>query len=60
MRSGQPALLVVDAGAIPEPYWEAREPRLNRASILTDLKKGAVVPGTHLSNPEPVLNLRVR
>ena len=56
VRSGSPSLLVIDEGAIPEPYWEPREPRLNRAELLADLKRGVDVPGSHLSNPEPVLN----
>jgi Siphovirus Gp157 len=60
VRPGPPSLVVVDEGAVPEPYWEAREPRLNRASVITDLKRGVSVPGTHLSNPEPVLSVRVR
>jgi hypothetical protein len=60
VRSGSPSLQVVDEAAIPEPYWEAREPRLNRAGVLEDLKRGVDVPGTHLSNPEPVLSVRVR
>ena len=60
VRSGSPSLLVIDEGAIPEPYWEPREPRLNRAELLADLKKGVDVPGTHLSNAEPVLSVRIR
>ena len=60
VRPGSPSLLVIDEGAIPEPYWEAREPRLDRAGLLADLKRGMDVPGTHLSNPEPVLSVRVR
>jgi hypothetical protein len=60
VRSGSPSLQVVDEAAIPEPYWEAREPRLNRAGLLADLKRGVDVPGSHLSNPEPVLSVRVR
>ena len=60
VRSGSPSLQVVDEAAIPDPYWEAREPRLNRAGVLADLKRGVDVPGTHLSNPEPVLSVRVR
>ena len=60
VRSGSPSLLVIDEGAIPEPYWEPREPRLNRAELLADLKRGVDVPGSHLFNPEPVLSVRVR
>jgi len=60
VRSGSPSLLVIDEGAIPESYWEPREPRLNRAELLADLRRGVDVPGSHLTNPEPVLSVRVR
>ena len=60
VRAGSPALQVVNEAAIPEPYWEAREPRLNRAELLADLKRGIDVPGSLLSNPEPILSVRVR
>ena len=60
VRAGSPSLQVVDEAVIPEPYWEAREPRLNRAELLADLKRGLDVPGSLLSNPEPVLSVRVR
>ena len=60
VRAGSPSLQVVDEAVIPEPYWEVREPRLNRAELLADLKRGVDVPGSLLSNPEPVLSVRVR
>ena len=60
LRTGSPALVVIDESAIPEPYWEPREPRLNRLQLLAKLKAGAEVPGVQLSNPEPVLSVRVR
>ena len=60
LRPGPPALVVVDERAIPDPYWEPREPRLNRAGLIAALKAGASIPGSHLSNPEPVLSVRVR
>jgi hypothetical protein len=60
VRAGSPSLQVVDEAVIPGSYWEAREPRLNRAEVLADLKRGLDIPGTHLSNPEPVLSVRVR
>ena len=60
LRTGSPALIVVDESVIPEFYWEARDPCLNRFQLLTDLKRGASIPGAQLSNPEPVLTVRVR
>ena len=60
LRTGSPALVVIDESAIPAPYWEPREPRLNRLQLLAKLKLGAEVPGVQLSNPEPVLSVRVR
>jgi hypothetical protein len=60
VRPGTPAVVVVDENAIPEAYWEAREPRLDRAHLLTDLKHGLSITGAQLSNPEPVLSVRIR
>ena len=59
LRSGSPAVVVVEEGLVPEAYWEPREPRLNRLSVLAALKQGVSVPGALLSNPEPVLSVRV-
>ena len=60
LRPGSPSLVVVDELEVPTDYWEVREPRLNRASALSDLKNGVAIPGLQLSNPEPVLSVRVR
>ena len=60
LRAGSASVVVVDESAVPEAYWDAREPRLNRIGLLTDLKRGVTVPGALLSNPEPVLSVRVR
>jgi hypothetical protein len=60
VRSGSPGLVVLDEAAIPPAYWEPREPRLNRQTLLADLKQGASVAGAALSNPEPVLSVRTK
>jgi hypothetical protein len=60
VRAGSPALVVVDEGAIPNAYWVPREPRLDRAGLLSDLKNGLAVSGAELANPTPVLSVRVR
>jgi hypothetical protein len=60
VRPGSPALIVSDEAAIPADYWVPREPRLDRFGLIADLKKGVAVAGAQLSNPEPVLSVRVR
>lgn len=60
VRPGSPALVVVDEASIPQTYWQPSEPRLDRFGLLGDLKIGRPVPGVQLSNPEPVLSVRVK
>src|SRR5262245_41339313 len=60
IRPGTPALTVLDEAAVPSIYWEPREPRLNRQELANELKQGAEIAGVALSNPEPVLSVRVR
>ena len=60
LRSGTPALTVVDEAAIPEAYWEPRPPRLNRQALLCELKSGASIAGVLLSNPQPVISVRTK
>jgi len=60
VRPGTPALVVTEENSIPEPYWVPRDSRLDRMGLLNDLKRGVVVEGATLSNPAPVLSVRVR
>ena len=60
IRPGAPSLIVVDEKAIPQDFFEPREPKLNRMDLLAELKGGAAIAGVQLSNPEPVLSVRVR
>ena len=60
IRPGTPALVVLNEDAVPKTYWEPGEPRLRRQILASDLKGGAEVAGATLSNPEPVLSVRVR
>jgi len=60
IRPGIPALMVIDEAAVPNIYWEPREPRLNRQGLAADLKHGAEIAGVALSNPEPVLSVRTK
>src|SRR5262245_50358932 len=60
IRPGMPSLMVIDQAAVPSIYWEPREPRLNRQGLAADLKQGAEIAGVALSNPDPVLSVRIR
>ena len=53
IRPGMPALLVLDEAAVPSIYWELRDPRLNRQSLLSDLKTAPTSKGL----PSPTRNL---
>ncbi len=54
------SLLVLDEASIPSIYWEPRDPKLDRATLTSDLKQGTDVAGATLSSPEPVLSVRTR
>lgn len=60
IRPGSPGLIVVDESAVPSTFFVPREPRLDRMGLLAELKGGVEVAGVQLSNPEPVLSVRVR
>jgi hypothetical protein len=59
-RAGLPPLLILAEPEIPEPYWVAQPPKLDRQSLLTDLKRGAVIQGVQLGNPKPCLAVRTK
>ena len=59
-RSDLPALVIVAEPEIPEPYWVPQPPKLDRQSLLADLKRGAVVHGAQLGNPKPCLAVRTK
>ncbi len=60
IRIGSPCLAVIDEEAVPSIYWEPGAPRLKRQELLNELKAGSEIEGVALSNPEPVLSVRVR
>jgi len=59
-RAGLPGLILVSESAIPVSYWVPQPPKLDRQSLLTDLKRGGDIPGAQLSNPRPILNVRTK
>ena len=60
IRDGIPSLMVIDEEAVPSIYWQPSEPHLKRQKLSYELKQGAEIAGVALSNPEPVLSVRVR
>ncbi len=60
LRPGFPSLVVINENEIPSIYWEPRDPKLDRATLVGDLKQGREIGGATLSNPEPVLSVRTR
>jgi Siphovirus Gp157 len=59
-RIGLPGLIIVSESAIPVSYWVPQPPKLDRQSLLTDLKRGGDIPGAQLSNPKPILTVRTK
>jgi hypothetical protein len=57
-RAGSPALVVVAEDHVPNAYWVPQPPRLDRQTMLGELKRGVEIPGVQLSNPQPVLMVR--
>ena len=54
------ALLVISDQSIPPVYWLPQPLKLDRQGVLTELKRGATIPGAELSNPKPVLMVRTK
>jgi len=59
-RAGSPSLVIVKEEAIPNSYWLPQPPKLDRQSLLAELKRGSAIPGTQLSNPRPTLSVRTK
>ena len=59
-RAGSPALIVVAEDKVPSTYWLPQPPKLDRQTILGELKRGVEIPGAQLSNPQPVLMVRTK
>jgi hypothetical protein len=59
-RAGLPALVVVEEDRIPDGYWVPQSPKIDRQSLLADLKRDGHIPGTELSNPKPTLSVRTK
>ena len=59
-RAGLAPLIIIAEDLIPEPYWIPQPARLDRQSLLADLKRGDLIPGAELGNPKPSLAVRTK
>ena len=59
-RSGAPSLIIMSEELVPPAYWVPQPPKLDRQALLTDLKRGAEIPGAQLGNPRPTLAVRTK
>ena len=40
VRAGSPSLMVISEAVVPETYWLPQPPKLDRQSLLSELKTG--------------------
>jgi len=59
-RAGLPSLVVLAENQLPQTYWVPQPPKLDRQTLLGDLKQGNEIPGAQLSNSKPVLSVRTK
>jgi hypothetical protein len=59
-RAGMPPLVIIAEPDIPQSYWVPQPPKLDRQALLADLKRGEVIHGAELGNPEPCLAVRTK
>src|SRR5262249_25676639 len=52
VRAGTPSLILVSEAVVPKVYWIPQPPKLDRQSLLAELKRGLEIPGAQLSNPK--------
>jgi Siphovirus Gp157 len=59
-RPGSPSLVIIAEDAIPSLYWVPQPPKIDRQTLLGELKRGGEIPGVQLSNPKPILVVRTK
>ena len=59
-RPGSPGLVITAEDAIPSLYWLPQPPKIDKQTLLSELKEGNEIPGVQLSNPKSVLVVRTK
>ncbi len=60
LRPSRAPLVVTDESAIPEGYWKAQAPKLDRQGLLATLSRGKEVPGAILGNAPMTISVRTK
>jgi hypothetical protein len=60
IRESSTSLEVFSEDAIPPPYWIPQPPRLDRVSLLRDLRAGQSIEGARLAAPKVQLSVRTK
>lgn len=60
LRQVPPGSVVLDEGAIPEPFWRPQPPRLDRKGVIAALNAGQAIPGATLGNGGTTIAVRTR
>ncbi len=60
LRPSRAPLVVTDEEAIPEGYWKAQAPKLDRQGLLAALSAGRDVPGALLGNAPMIISVRTK
>jgi Siphovirus Gp157 len=60
LRQGLPKLEILDEAKISGPYLIPQPPRLDRAGLLSALKRGELVEGASLIEGQPHLHVRIK
>ena len=60
LRPGPAPLMVTEEKAIPEAFWKAQPPKLDRQGLSQALKAGENIPGALLGNPRSCLSVRTK
>ncbi len=60
LRPSRAPLVVTDEEIIPEGYWKAQAPKLDRQGLFAALSAGRDVPGAILGNPPMTISVRTK
>src|SRR6188472_2674740 len=60
VRINPPSLLITSEAEIPQDFWVAQPPKLNKKGLLDAINAGWAVPGATLSNSKISLTIRTK